>query len=71
MIESYGYKRVEGNMQPNDVLIFTIRENVPNHCGVYLGDDIFYHHAENRLSCRENLYPFWKQYITGIYRHET
>lgn len=71
MIKDYGYKKVEGNMQPNDVIIFTIRENVPNHCGVYLGDDIFYHHAENRLSCRESLYPFWKQYITGVYRHES
>ena len=43
MIKEYGYKKVEGNMQPNDVIIFTIRETVPNHCGVYLGDDIFYH----------------------------
>ena len=71
MIKEYGYKKVEGNMQPNDVIIFTIRETVPNHCGVYLGDDIFYHHAENRLSCRENLYPFWKKFITGVYRYET
>ena len=71
MIKEYGYKKVEGNMQPNDVIIFTIRETVPNHCGVYLGDDIFYHHAENRLSCRENLYPFWKKHITGVYRYES
>ena len=71
MIKEYGYKKVEGNMQPIDVIIFTIRETVPNHCGVYLGDDIFYHHAENRLSCRENLYPFWKKFITGVYRYET
>lgn len=71
IIEDYGYKRVEGNMQKNDVIIFSVRSNVGNHCGVYLGDDIFFHHAENRLSCRENLYPFWKKYITGVYRHAT
>ena len=71
IIESYGYTRVTGNMQENDVIIFTINAEVGNHCGVYLGDDIFYHHAENRLSCRENLYPFYKKYITGVYRYVT
>jgi proteasome lid subunit RPN8/RPN11 len=70
VIKDYGYSRVEGNMQENDVLIFTVRSVVGNHCGVYLGDDIFYHHAENRLSCRENLYPFWKKYLTGVYRYD-
>lgn len=69
IIKDYGYTKVEGNMKPNDVIIFTINAKVGNHCGVYLGDDIFYHHAENRVSCRENLYPFWKKYISGVYRH--
>tara|TARA_R110000796_G_scaffold124415_4_gene238870 strand:+ start:3029 stop:3724 length:696 start_codon:yes stop_codon:yes gene_type:complete len=69
IIKDYGYARVEGNMKPNDVIIFRINALVGNHCGVYLGDDIFYHHAENRISCRENLYPFWKKYISGVYRH--
>jgi len=70
-IATWGFERVDGNMKEGDLLIFTIRANVGNHCGVYLGEDIFYHHAENRLSCRENLYPFWKQYITGVYRYAT
>ena len=71
IIESYGYTRVEGNMKKNDVIIFTIEAPVGNHCGVYLGDDLFFHHAEHRLSCRENLYPFWKKYITGVYTYAT
>lgn len=70
IIRDYGYTKVEGNMQKNDVIIFTIKAQVGDHCGVYLGEDIFYHHAENRLSCRENLYPFWKKFITGVYRYE-
>ena len=69
IIEDYGYRRVYDNMQKNDVIIFSIQASVGNHCGVYLGDDVFFHHAENRLSCRESLYPFWKKYITGVYRH--
>jgi len=70
-ISTWNFKKVEGNMKEGDFLVFTINASVGNHCGVYLGDDIFYHHAENRISCRENLYPYWKQYITGVYRYAT
>lgn len=67
-IESWGFKKVIDNRQEGDLLIFTIQADVPNHCGIYLGDDNFFHHAEKRLSCKENLYPFWARYITGVYR---
>jgi proteasome lid subunit RPN8/RPN11 len=69
-IKTWGFHKVEGNLQKNDLLIFAIHSRIGNHCGVYLGDDIFYHHAQNRLSCRENLYPFWKKHIIGAYRYE-
>ena len=69
-IEEWGFKKVE-ELQPNDLLIFTMGASVPNHCGVYIGNDVFFHHAVNRLSCRENLYPLWKKYLTGIYRYDT
>jgi len=69
-ISTWNFKKVEGNMQSGDLIIFKVQAAVGNHCGVYLGDDIFYHHAEHRLSCRENLYPFWKKYITGVYRYD-
>ena len=67
-IKNWNHKKVDSH-EKNDVLIFKIREKVANHCGVYLGNDIFFHHAENRLSCRENLYPFWIQHLVGIYRY--
>lgn len=65
----WGFKEVF-TPQKNDLLIFQVGADVPNHCGVYLGNDIFFHHAVNRLSCRESLYPFWIQHLVGIYRHE-
>jgi len=68
IIKNWGGVKVD-TPQKNDVLIFKVKADVPDHCGVYLGNDIFFHHAENRLSCRENLYPFWAKYIVGIYRH--
>jgi len=67
-IKNWNHKKVD-SLEKNDVLIFTIRNKVANHCGVYLGNDIFFHHAENRISCRENLYLFWAQNLTGIYRY--
>ena len=70
-IGTWGFEKVEGNLQEGDLIIFTITAKVGNHCGVYLGDDIFYHHAENRISCRESIYPFWKKYISGVYRYAT
>ena len=70
VIKNWGGQEVElSNLQENDVLIFRVQEEINNHCGVYLGNDIFYHHAVNRLSCRENLYPFWHQYLVGGYRY--
>ena len=68
-IKNWNHKKVD-SPQKNDVLIFKIKGKVANHCGVYLGNDIFFHHAENRLSCRENLYPFWAEHLVGIYRYD-
>lgn len=68
-IKNWGLVKVD-TPQKNDVLIFQIEAEVPNHCGIYLGNDVFFHHAVNRLSCRESLYPFWRKHIVGIYRYE-
>ena len=70
VISQWGGVKMNTPPQKNDVLIFTVQESVPNHCGVYLGKDLFYHHAINRLSCREHLYPFWIKYLTGVYRYD-
>lgn len=67
-ILNWNHKKVN-SLEKNDVLIFKVRGKVANHCGVYLGNDVFFHHAENRLSCRENLYPFWAEHLVGIYRY--
>ena len=67
-INTWGLVKVD-SPKKNDVLVFQVKADVPDHCGIYLGNDVFFHHAENRLSCREHLYPFWGQYIVGIYRY--
>lgn len=70
LIKDWGLYPVDiKDIQPNDLITFNIKSPKANHCGIYLGGDIFYHHAENRLSCRENLFPFWGQNIKGVYRY--
>jgi proteasome lid subunit RPN8/RPN11 len=68
-IATWNFKKVD-SPEKGDLLIFSVESDVGNHCGVYLGNDIFFHHAQKRLSCRENLYPFWIKHLTGIYRYE-
>lgn len=68
IITKWGFQKVN-TPQKNDLLIFQVTQNVPDHCGVYIGNDMFFHHAEKRLSCRESLLPFWAKKIVGIYRY--
>ena len=70
VIKEWGGQEISlDKIQKNDVLTFCVQSNVANHCGVYLGADSFYHHAVGRLSCRENLYPFWIKYLDRVYRY--
>ncbi len=70
VIKDWGGQEISlDNLQKNDVITFCVDAEVANHCGVFLGNDVFYHHAVNRLSCRENLYPFWVKYIHKVYRY--
>lgn len=68
-VQNWNFSPVK-NIQKYDVLIFSVSSEVPNHCGVYLGENMFYHHAINRLSCREELKGVWRESLVGAYRHE-
>lgn len=65
--ESFGFVTVE-EPQPHDMVIFNVISDIPNHCGIYLGEDVFLHHAVDRLSCRESLHSFWGKYVTRYIR---
>lgn len=57
-------------IQKNDLLVFSVCSSIPNHCGVYTGNNEFYHHAVNRLSCIEELGGIWRKSLTGVFRYE-
>ena len=66
LYDSFGFVEVE-DLKAGDLIIFKIRDNVPNHCGVYLGEGVFLHHAIHRLSCRESIYG--KGWINHVHRY--
>jgi proteasome lid subunit RPN8/RPN11 len=65
--DAFGFVTVD-EPQEHDMIIFNVISDIPNHCGVYLGEDIFMHHAVDRLSCRESLHSFWGRYVTRYIR---
>ena len=68
-LKYWGFVPVD-NYQKHDILIFE-NNGVNMHIGIALDGDTFLHHAINRLSCRENLYPFWAKSLVRVYRYET
>lgn len=69
-MNEWNFKKVE-NPEKNDVLLFQVQSDVPNHCGIYIGNNVFFHHAEHRLSCREPLNALWVKYLAGVYRYDS
>ena len=56
------------DLKKDDLLLFNIRASFPNHAGVYLGDGIFGHHLQDRLSKKEPL-EFWARYLVKVLRY--
>lgn len=67
LFESFGFVEVD-KPQKHDGIIFSVYSNIPNHCGIYLGEDMFLHHAINRLSCRESLFSGWHNHVKRYVR---
>lgn len=70
--EKAGFFRVAPEeMRQHDALIMQIHSSVPNHCGVYLGDDQFLHQLSKRLSSRDVLSGYYRKHTIKVLRHES
>lgn len=67
LYDNFGFVEVS-SPKKHDIIIFNIQSVIPNHCGIYLGEDIFLHHIYHRLSCREPLGSRWNKYIKRYVR---
>ena len=67
--EKWGFIEVSfEDLKEGDVLMFTVRSNVPNHLGIYLGNGQMLSHWVNRLSGIQTIGQ-WQKYITKIVRY--
>lgn len=54
-------------LQPGDGLLLAIRTGRAQHCGLYLGGDLFAHHLHGRLSAVDPL-PQWRRFLQKAVR---
>ncbi len=57
------------HIKKHDLVLFQIRSSIPNHIGVYLGDEMFLHQLNKHLSTREILGGFWAKNMMKVYRY--
>lgn len=66
----HGFKRLDKgeDLQLGDVILMQIGANVPNHAGIYLGDQVVLHHGPKRLSKRDLYNGYWLKHTHSIWR---
>lgn len=69
-MERYGFKRLENgeNLQIGDVILMQVGANVPNHAGIYIGNQMVLHHSPKRLSKRDLYDGYWLKHTHSIWR---
>lgn len=56
------------SLQPGDGLLFALRGGIIQHCGLYVGGDLFLHHLHGRLSSVDPL-PQWRRFLRKSVRY--
>jgi len=69
--EDAGFKKIGiDELEPGDGVIGSVAsDGRPNHCGIYLGNNLLLHHLWNRVSRRDPM-SNWSRYITHALRYE-
>ena len=69
-LESAGFYSIQSDeLRKNDGIIMQIGSRVPNHVGVYAGNNMFLHHLKDRLSSRDVYGGYWRHVTTSYVRH--
>lgn len=72
--ENAGFVDKGQDIQPQigDVILMQVRSNncVPNHAGVYIGDELILHHLYGRLSSRDIYGGYLRENTRKIVRHK-
>lgn len=72
-LENYkkaGFIKVD-DLQKHDIILMQVGSQVPNHCAIYLGDNIILHHVMGKASSRDVYGGYWKKITSLIVRHKS
>lgn len=71
-MENHGFKRLDDTepLQVGDVILMQVGADVPNHAGIYLGEQMVLHHSPKRLSKRDLYDGYWLKHTHSIWRFE-
>lgn len=68
-LEKNGFYKVE-TPEIGDIILMQIQSDVPNHVGVYVGNQMILHHITNRLSKRDLYDGYWQNSTHSIWRYK-
>lgn len=68
--EKAGFVQVD-ELQKHDIILMQVGSQVPNHCAIYLGDNVILHHVMGKASSRDVYGGYWKKITTHIVRHKS
>jgi len=62
---------IDEEPQVGDLFIMQVGAKLPNHIGIYVGDDKMLHHCQGRLSRIDTYGGMWAKHTSHHLRHET
>lgn len=68
-LQKYDFEKVN-EPELGDVILFQVGSEIPNHCGIYIGNQMFIHHSINQLSKRDLLGGYWLKHTHSIWRYK-
>lgn len=68
-LEANGFYKVE-TPEIGDIILMQIQSDVPNHVGIYVGNQMILHHITNRLSKRDLYDGYWQNSTHSIWRYK-
>lgn len=68
--ESFGFVQIDQkDLREGDAILMQLGCDIPNHIGVYVGNNHILHHATGRLSSRDVYGEMWRRITTHYLRH--